>query len=440
MKKRIILSLFAVIMSSSAYEGDSVYSPPQESGQYILTPPETKTVRINSPSVFGVRPGSPFLFTIPVSGERPVKFSVENLPEGLTVDESNGKISGTIIDPTETTYPVTFHAKNSYGEDVKEFKIKVGRDICLTPPLGWNSWNCWGAKVDQEKVLASAKAMVDKGLCNYGWTYINIDDSWQGERSGKYNAIQPNAKFPDIKKLCDEIHNLGLKIGVYSSPWVTTYTGYVGGSSDNQEGGWDKEQDAGKTFYERGRNFRYGKYTFETNDAAQWAEWGVDFLKYDWQGNDGPNTIAMAKALEGCGRDIVFSLSNSANPALAKIYAQRAHCWRTTGDLKDRWNSDGPNLNLLQAWEMHRAWLNAGTRGGPGHFPDADMLVIGKVVERNSGEALRPSRLTADEQYTHISLWALWSCPLLIGCPIDQLDNFTLGLHTNTEVLDIKKV
>ncbi|MGE4489046.1 MAG: putative Ig domain-containing protein [Kiritimatiellales bacterium] len=434
----VIVTLVTLCLSSMANE--TVYDPPRGAGMYRLTPPESPAPRINGPAVFGVRPGSPFLYTIPASGRRPMKFSVEGLPDGLILDEVTGRITGNISDLSVRDYPLVFHVENELGSARKTFRIKVGDPIGLAPPLGWNSWNCWGHRVSQENVLASARAMVDKGLIHYGWTYINIDDTWQGKRGGPHQAILPDPdKFPDMKKLCDDVHALGLKIGIYSTPWVTSYAGYIGGSSDNPSGDWNRADFAGKNWHDRGMNFRYGRYSFATNDAAQWAEWGIDYLKYDWRPNDTGNTVAMADALENSGRDIIYSLSNNGPVGSAKLFEKRVQCWRTTGDLKDRWDSPGPNMNLLQVWEMHRAWLNAGTRGGPGHFPDADMLVVGQVVERNQGESLRPSRLTADEQYTHISLWALWSCPLLIGCPIEQLDDFTLGLLANAEVLDVQQ-
>jgi alpha-galactosidase len=255
-----------------------------------------------------------------------------------------------------------------------------------------------------------------------------MDDTWQGERGGEFNAIQPNKKFPDMKKLCDDVHALGLKIGIYSTPWNTSYAGFCGGSSDNAEGNW-----------KRGDKKGIGSFHFDENDARQWAEWGIDYLKYDWKPNDPPSIERMATALRHCGRDIVYSLSNSEPIENAKVVSTNANCWRTTNDLKDRWNEKGPNNNLRQNWEGHRHWLEQGCYGSPGHFPDADMLVVGDVVEKNNAEAPRPSRLTPDEQYTHLSLWSLWSCPLLIGCPIERMDAFTLNLLTNPEVLDIQQ-
>ena len=126
------------------------------------------------------------------------------------------------------------------GKDTKTLTIKIGDQIGLTPPLGWNSWNCFAGSVTQEKVHAQAKAMWKSGLIQHGWTYINIDDAWQGARGGKYNALQGNSKFPDLKQMCDDIHALGLKAGIYSTPWVTSYANYPGGSAENPEGTWTK--------------------------------------------------------------------------------------------------------------------------------------------------------------------------------------------------------
>src|ERR1700690_650939 len=134
-----------------------------------LTPPAPATPRINGPHIFGVRPGSPCLHTIPATGHRPMTFSVENLPPGLSVDPATGQITGTVKKKKE--YAVVLHAKNAQGEDRKKFRIVLGDKIALTPPMGWNSWNCWAGAVDQEKVLRSARAMVAKGLANPGWTH-----------------------------------------------------------------------------------------------------------------------------------------------------------------------------------------------------------------------------------------------------------------------------
>lgn len=424
------------VLLSACSPAPKVYNPTCGEGNYRLTPEESPTPKINGAAVFGVRPGSPFLYTIPASGKRPMTFSVNDLPAGLQVNENTGVISGKMNETATGEYPLTFYAKNKFGTAQKDFKIIVGQTICLTPPLGWNSWNCWRANVDQEKVIASAKAMVDKGLMNYGWSFINIDDAWQGVRGGKYNAIQGNpVKFPNIKSMCDQVHNMGLKVGIYSSPWITTYAGFVGGSSKNIEGAWNKSM--GETKKQRKNNWTIAKYTFDDNDAAQWADWGIDYLKYDWNPNEPASTLRMAKALKNSGRDIIYSLSNSAPIEHAKLFAREVNCWRTAGDLNDVWDTKSSHLNIRQQWERHRNWLQKGERGGPGHFPDADMLVVGDVVCTSKDGTPIPSKLTADEQYTHISLWTLWNCPLLIGSPIESIDDFTMNLLTNAEVLEI---
>jgi alpha-galactosidase len=436
-RKQFAFILAILILTSCHSQQEKVYNPTCEDGKYILTPIEKETPRINGSSVFGVRPGSPFLYTIPAAGKRPMKFRASELPKGLQVNEKSGVISGEIVDTKAGEYQITLSAENELGVDEKTFKIIVGNEICLTPPLGWNSWNCWRKDVDQEKVIASAKAMVDKGLMNYGWSYINIDDAWQGVRGGKYNAIQANpATFPDIKAMCDDVHDLGLKVGIYSSPWITTYAGFVGGSSNNENGEWDES--LGTENKENKKEFwKHGQYKFDENDAAQWAEWGIDYLKYDWSPNEPESIIRMANALKNCGRDIIYSLSNEAPIEHAQLLAKEVNCWRTARDLDDVWEQGNNHLNIRQQWEYHRKWLQEGERGGPGHFPDADMLVVGDVVTTSETGKPIPSKLTADEQYTHISLWTLWNCPLLIGCPIETIDDFTMNLLTNSEVLDV---
>lgn len=381
---------------------------------YILTPPAPPAPRINGPRIFGARPGHPFLFTIPATGDRPMTFAAKDLPDGLSLDPKTGQISGTV--KKTGSYSATLSAKNAKGQTERELRIEIGDRIALTPPLGWNSWNCWAGAVDAEKVMASAQALVDTGLINHGWSYINIDDTWQAARGGEFHAIQGNEKFPDMKKLCDDVHNMGLKIGIYSTPWMTSYANYIGGASDNAEGTWT-------------RNVRraHGKYPFATNDAKQWAAWGFDYLKYDWNPNDVPHVDEMAKALRASGRDVVYSLSNSAPFKLAHEWERLAHCWRTTGDIVDTWSS------MAQIGFSQDRWSEF---GGPGHWNDPDMLVVGKV---GWGPALHPTRLSPDEQYTHISLWSLLAAPLLLGCDLTDMDPFTLSLLTNDEVLEVNQ-
>ncbi len=261
----------------------------------ILTPKPPATPRINGARVFGVRPGSPFLFTIPATGDEPITFSAEGLPDGLTLDAKTGRITGKLAAAGE--HKVKLTASNALGKDTKPLVIKVGEQICLTPPMGWNSWNCFAGAVDQEKVLAAAHAMVDSGLIKHGWTYVNIDDTWQGNRGGKYNGLQGNEKFPDMQRLCDEIHALGLKPGIYSTPWVTSYASFPGGSSENPEGKWEKPTGP-KQVNKKILPWAVGKYPFAKNDAQQWADWGFDYLKYDWSPIEVPQIEEMLNAIK----------------------------------------------------------------------------------------------------------------------------------------------
>ena len=445
-RKRIINLVFpsaliaAVLFSDAKEEGIAISSlaDTPNNSDFILTPPAPENPRVNGPGRFGVRPGSPFLYAIPATGKRPMTFAVDHLPEGLMLDSNTGRITGKLSQKGE--HLVTLRAKNALGEGEKEFRIVVGDTIALTPPMGWSSWNCWGDAVSQEKVLSSARAMAEKGLRNHGWTYINIDDGWQGKRGGKLNAIQPNSKFPNMKALAEEIHELGLKFGIYSGPWRGTYAGYVGGSSDNADGSYDWVESGNvNEFYKLNKdpespdaqpnwvNWRFGNHSFATQDAKQWAEWGVDYLKYDWFPNDVPHVEEMTKALLKTGRDVVYSLSNTGIYDNAPDYVRLANLWRTTGDINDSWESVNRIGFLQDRWAAYT---------GPGHWSDPDMLVVGQV---GWGPNLHPSHLTPDEQYTHISLWCLLSAPLLIGCDIAQMDEFTLSLLTNDEVLAINQ-
>jgi alpha-galactosidase len=394
-----------------------------------LTPPAPATPRINGASVFGVRPGAPFLYTIPATGARPLVFSAGGLPGGLQVDPVTGQITGSIDAPGD--YAVTLTAENALGRNDRSWHIRVGEQIALTPPMGWNSWNCWAESVDQEKVLRSARAMIASGLAEHGWTYINIDDTWQGSRGGPARALQADpVKFPDMAALCDQIHRLGLKAGIYSTPWLTSYARRAGGSANGPDGRWtpptpEQARNEGKLVNTGYPPWVLGATSFARQDARQWAAWGFDYLKYDWNPIQAPEVAAMAEALRASGRDLVYSLSNAAPLAGAPGWVPLANSWRTTGDIRDTWQSMSANGFSQDPWAGFAR---------PGHWNDPDMLVVGYV---GWGPRLHPTRLTPDEQYTHISLWCLLSAPLLIGCDLERLAPFTLGLLTNDEVLAV---
>jgi len=401
---------------------------------YILTPVAPPTPRINGARVFGVRPGSPFLYTIAATGDRPMSFSAKKLPNGLKLDPHTGVITGKL--DKEGTYVVTLCAKNNKGNVEKNLRVICGNQISLTPPMGWNSWNCFAGEVSADKVKRAADAMIKSGLINHGWTYINIDDYWQNHRDSKDQNLRgdfrdkdgnivANARFVDMKALSDYVHKLGLKIGLYSSPGPWTCGGCA------------------------------GSYGHEKQDAESYAKWGFDYLKYDWcsygdvvdsLSNKDPNKVSsfstkggnelktamkpyklMGEYLRQQPRDIVYSLCQYGMSDVWKWGGSlNGNCWRTTNDITDTWSSV-ENIALAQD--------KAAPYAKPGNWNDPDMLVIGTVGWGNPHQ----SKLKPDEQYLHVSLWSLFASPLLIGCDMEKLDAFTLNLLTNDEVIAINQ-
>lgn len=405
----------------------------------ILTPPLKPEPRINGARVFGVRPGSPFQFQIAASGERPMRFAAENLPAGLNLDEATGRITGVLREAA--TFRVTVRASNAKGRAQRELRIVVGEDIALTPPMGCNSYGGWGPFVTEENIRAAARALVDLGLINHGYTFVNIDDGWQGQRGGPHQAIQPNEKFGDLRKLCDDLHAMGLKVGIYSTPWTTSYEGFVGGSSDDPKGAWVRSDTP------RSGIDKFGAYGFETNDARQIAEWGFDYFKYDWaMHRDTPERATRARrmhdALRQSGRDVVLEISNEAPLEQAAELTAIATMCRTTGDIVDVWDRKQLDaqkqtwaFGVRDIWNHHKLWAEFNR---PGHWNMPCPLRVGMLGGWDL-KPLRPTRLTPDEQYTHFTLWCMWSAPLIIGCPPERLDEFTLRLLTNDEVIDINQ-
>jgi len=266
--------------------------------------------------------------------------------------------------------------------------------LARTPPMGWNSWNKFASRVDDSVIRETADAMVSGGMKDAGYLYINIDDTWEGERDAKGN-IQSNKKFPDMKSLADYVHAKGLKLGIYSSPGPNTCAGYE------------------------------GSYGHEEQDARTFAAWGIDYLKYDWCGartlysDEEMQALyqKMGDALRATGRQIVYSLCQYGRQEVWKWGPEvGGNLWRTTGDIRDSWESMskiGFGQDELGEWAR------------PGHWNDPDMLEIG-----NGG-------MTEDEYKTHMSLWAILAAPLLAGNDLREMTSSIRDILTNREVIAV---
>jgi alpha-galactosidase len=263
-----------------------------------------------------------------------------------------------------------------------------------TPPMGWNSWNHFACKITAADVRSAADAIASNGMKDAGYLYVNIDDCWEGARDGK-GKIQANDKFGDMKALVDYVHGKGLKIGIYSSPGPKTCAGYE------------------------------GSYNHEQQDAQQYADWGFDYLKYDWCSaekvyrRDQMTDVykKMHDALIRTGRPIVFSLCQY---GYGRVWTWGAtvggNLWRTTEDINDhydRMSVIGFDQDGLEPF------------AGPGHWNDPDMLEVG-----NGG-------MSHDEYVTHMSLWVLLAAPLLAGNDLSKMTPDTLSILTNREVVAI---
>ena len=265
-------------------------------------------------------------------------------------------------------------------------------NLSLTPPMGWNSWNHFAEHVDDKVIRDAADAMVSSGLKDAGYVYINIDDTWQGQRDA-HGAIQPNSRFPDMKALADYVHSKGLRLGIYSSPGHKTCAGYE------------------------------GSIGHEEQDAQTYANWGIDYLKYDWCQSSGTleqmkiGYTKMQQAIKKTGRPIVFSLCEYGwNKVWEWGPSVGGNLWRTTGDISDEYRvmaEIGFNQNGLEKF------------AGPGHWNDPDMLEVG-----NGG-------MTEDEYRTHFSLWSMLAAPLIAGNDLSKMTPYTLEMLTNREVIAV---
>jgi len=487
MKTQKRLSLLVLLLGAlSAIAQSPTPSPTPDYTSAIRTPPAPATPRINGARVYGERPGHPFFYHLPVTGQRPITVTAQGLPDGLTLDPSTGNITGTVAQAGQDD--VNFTASNALGSGAATIRFVIGPTICLTPPLGWNSWNAFHVTVTDNKIRGAADAMVATGLIDHGWTFINMDDRWEGDRDAN-GVIQSGKKFPDMKALTDYIHSKGLKVGIYSSPGPLTCAGAV------------------------------ASYLHEDQDAATYAAWGIDYLKYDWcsYGSiaemlredkyadllSGSNAAeAKSLALENAiltmrryGRDPSYLPQSDALKQLAaqsasytkdqiaarmkaiKHRLEELHALSHLFDasqiaafevdldkapyIKMRASLDKVNRDIVfsfcqygmgKVWEWGaqtggNLWRTTGDIGptwpsveshgfnqngleqwaGPGHWNDPDMLEIGN------------GNLTPDENYTHMTLWCMLSAPLLIGCDMPRMTPFTVSLFSNDEVLAVNQ-
>jgi alpha-galactosidase len=384
----------------------------------ILTPKPGPEPHINGPRVVGCRPTHPFLFRIPTTGLRPIRFSARNLPETLHLDAATGIISGTA--PAAGVYELGLVAKNQAGRSSQRLKLVCGEVLALTPPMGWNHWYAHYDHITDELMRQAADAMVSSGMADAGYAYVDIDDCWMnaptnsdplrmGPLRDSQGNIIPNKYFPDMKELTSYIHSKGLKAGIYTSPGPLTCGGFC------------------------------GSYQHEAQDARQFSEWGFDFLKYDWcsygdvvKGEQGIEVLKkpyqlMGDLLRQQPRDIVFNLCQYGMGNVWEWGAEvGGHCWRTAGDLGMELHSIFP-VALRNA--KHRAYSK------PGNWNDPDYIQIGYIGDGRGGTT--PCPLTPNEQYAFMSLWCLMAAPLFYSGDMRRLDEFTLNVLCNPEVIEV---
>jgi alpha-galactosidase len=283
--------------------------------------------------------------------------------------------------------------------------------------MGWNSWNVYGDAIDEEKILAIADAMVDSGMRNAGWEYVMLDDGWQRVRGSRflYDFDYDPKKFPrGIKFLADYVHKRGMKFGIYSGPGVETCAGYTGSAGHEEQ------------------------------DAAVFASWGVDHLKYDsccWPGKGGEGVFEMHKrmsdALKTTGRDIVLHVCHCGWDDVWE-WAREAggHHWRIGQDITDDFDVPGHREDYyFDVLDMIDRGVGLEAYSRPGGWNDYDMLVVNLKGEG----ALVGDGATPEEYRTHFSMWAILSSPLIIGSDLTRMDAYTLETLTNAEVIALNQ-
>jgi alpha-galactosidase len=418
-KVKILLILGLTLVLTSFYNtGDKELAKSDDF--VILTPKPGPEPKINGPLVYGARPGNPFLYRIPCQGERPVSFSVKGLPSSLKLDSESGIIKGTT--PSAGEYILRITAKNSHGASQREFKIIAGEKLSLTPSMGWNHWYAHYSRISDKMVREAADLMISSGMADAGYEYVNIDDCWMLKktdsikmeqlRDGNGNVIT-NKNFPDMKGLTDYIHSKGLKAGIYSSPGPLTCAGFT------------------------------GSYQHEEQDARQYAEWGFDFLKYDWcsyrivAGKDTSLLIyqkpfrIMGDILKTLDRDIIYNLCQYGMKDVWKWGGSvGGHSWRTAGDL-------GYSLDKVFDVALRNAEFRQYSK--PGEWNDPDYIQIGWFGNARKLNAPEPTTMPPNMQYAYMSLWSLMASPLFYSGDMTKLDEFTLNILCNTEIIEVNQ-
>lgn len=430
-----------LVFAAPEKPGTELYDARIEENE-ILTPLPGPALRINGPKIYGVRPNKKILYRIPCQGERPVDFEIAGLPEGLVLDEDQGIISG--VSPSEKgEYLLKIIAKNGHGEASRDLKLVVGDKIALTPPAGWNSWGGHMLMITDEIMRKTADLFVEQGLADVGFQYISVDDCWmkmspdayfnrpQGKieqhegfdyeglvgevRDVKGNII-PNKNFPDMKALTDYIHSYGLKVGLYSSPGFATCQRFA------------------------------GSLYHEALDARQYAEWGFDLLKYDLcMGRERLNEFEangmdqadfwepMAKYLRIQDRDIFYNLCQygQENP-WTWAPGLSIQSWRIGGDL---------NHNVENYFEQAlRIATDLREYSKPGQWNDPDFMYIDKLTDHR--KMVAPPKdipLNTNERYQYVTLWSVVAAPFFFSCNINEINEFTVRLLANADVLNINQ-
>jgi len=413
--------------------------------------------RFNGARIVGIRPGTPFIHSLAVSGERPVTFSARKLPAGLLLEIKTGIISGSLERAGVYSFKVT--AKNSAGKAETEIKIICGDKLALTPPMGWNSYDAFGDNVVESEVLANARYVAAK-LQPVGWDTVVVDYCWSdpgahdNNRNARTNAplaadnfgrlLPATNRFPSavdgagFKPLADAVHALGLKFGIHIMRGIPRNSVKA---NLPIEGSNFTAADAGNTNNKCvwcpdmfGVNSNAAGQAWYDSCARLWAAWGADYIKVDDLSE--PYHLAevemIRRAIDRCGRSIVFSTSPGETPfADAAHISTHANLWRVSGDFWDNWKSLDHEFTLGGRWHDFV---------GPGHWPDADMLPVGHLsVGKRSVGPDRFTHLTRDEQLTHISLWSLLPSPLMVGANLPDNDDWTTALLTNPEVLAVNQ-